>query len=62
MAIIEHIWRQMSVLWKNLSAHCMFEVCEGEDIAQARAVGVNTVVRDDWATKTLAEMKIQARL
>jgi hypothetical protein len=34
----------MSVLRESLSANCMFEVCEGENIAEARADGVNAVV------------------
>jgi len=28
----------------------MFEVCEGEDVAEARAVGINAVVRDERAS------------
>jgi hypothetical protein len=50
----------MSVLRKALSANSMFEVCEGEDVAEARAVGINAVVRDERASGKLVEMQIQA--
>ena len=48
----------MNVLWKSLSINSMFEVCEGEDVAEARAVGINAVVRDERASDKWAKMRI----